>query len=111
MLSEFMEGLGRSITDWLEDAAAGQGLRRSEFLRLTRSDRDVFVQVTLPRVIEKGQALLIAVLNDATELKSLEAQFVQGQKMQAIGQLAGGVAHDFQNAWTCVISCLTSHIC
>ena len=102
MLSDFMEGLGRSITDWLEDAAAGQGLRRSEFLRLTRSDRDVFVQVTLTRVIEKGQALLIAVLNDATELKSLEAQFVQGQKMQAIGQLAGGVAHDFNNLLTAI---------
>lgn len=102
MLADFMEGLGRSISDWLEDAAAGQGLRRSEFLRLTRSDRDVFVQVTLTRVVEKGQIVLVAVLNDATELKSLEAQFVQGQKMQAIGQLAGGVAHDFNNLLTAI---------
>jgi two-component system cell cycle sensor histidine kinase/response regulator CckA len=102
MLADFMEGLGRSISDWLEDAAAGQGLRRSEFLRLIRSDRDVFVQVTLTRVVEHGQAMLVAVLNDATELKSLEAQFVQGQKMQAIGQLAGGVAHDFNNLLTAI---------
>ncbi|SHH16154.1 hybrid sensor histidine kinase/response regulator [Marivita hallyeonensis] len=102
MLPDFMEGLGRSIPDWLEDAAAGKGLRRSEFLRLTRSDREVFVQVTLTRVVEKGEAMLVAVLNDATELKSLEAQFVQGQKMQAIGQLAGGVAHDFNNLLTAI---------
>ncbi|WP_146591573.1 ATP-binding protein [Puniceibacterium confluentis] len=101
-MSEFMEGLGRSIRGWLEDAAAGRSLNRSEFLRLTRSDREVFVQVTLNRVMELGQPVLVAVLNDATELKTLEAQFVQSQKMQAIGQLAGGIAHDFNNLLTAI---------
>ncbi|KMK67253.1 ATP-binding protein [Puniceibacterium sp. IMCC21224] len=102
MLSEFMEGLGRSIKDWLGDAAAGRGLNRSEFLRLSRADREVFVQVTLNRVMEGGLPVLVAVLNDATELKTLEAQFVQSQKMQAIGQLAGGIAHDFNNLLTAI---------
>ncbi|MCT4610812.1 MAG: ATP-binding protein [Pelagimonas sp.] len=101
-ITEHMEGLGRAIRDWLVEAAEGRGLNRSEFLRLTRSDREVFVQVTLNRVIEEGEAHLVAVLNDATELKTLEAQFVQSQKMQAIGQLAGGVAHDFNNLLTAI---------
>lgn len=101
-LSEYMEGLGRALTDWLQEAASGKGLHRSEFLRLTRADQEVFVQVTLNRVVEDGQPTLIAVLNDATELKTLEAQFVQSQKMQAIGQLAGGVAHDFNNLLTAI---------
>jgi two-component system cell cycle sensor histidine kinase/response regulator CckA len=65
-------------------------------------DKEVFVQVTLNRITEGGEPALIAVLNDATELKSLEAQFVQSQKMQAIGQLAGGVAHDFNNLLTAI---------
>lgn len=99
---DLTEGLGRSISDWLEDAAMGRGTVRPETLRVRREDREIFVQVTLNRMIEKGQTVLVAVLNDATQLKSLEAQFVQSQKMQAIGQLAGGVAHDFNNLLTAI---------
>ena len=101
-LGDVLEGLGRSISDWLDDAAAGRGTVHSEFLRVRRDDREVFVQVTLNRATEDGEVVLIAVMSDATELKSLEAQFVQSQKMQAIGQLAGGVAHDFNNLLTAI---------
>lgn len=102
LLADLMEGLGRPITDWLGDAAAGRGTVHSEFMRVRRDDKEVFAQVSLNRVVEDGQPVLIAVLSDATKLKSLEAQFVQSQKMQAIGQLAGGVAHDFNNLLTAI---------
>ncbi len=105
-IEELLQGLGRPIDQWLEDASLGRGLGKPELLRARRRDQEVFVQVTLqrsePSPAAGGEADLLAVLSDATELKTLEAQFVQSQKMQAVGQLAGGVAHDFNNLLTAI---------
>ncbi len=102
VVTELIEGLGRPITERLDDTMRGRALGRSEVARGMAGGEEIFLQVAFTRTVLDGTPSVLAVLSDATELKTLEAQFVQSQKMQAVGQLAGGVAHDFNNLLTAI---------
>ena len=67
-----------------------QGLHRQK-------DGSTFpVEVNL-KYVRLDRDYIVAAVRDTTERRKLEAQFIEAQKMEVVGQLAGGVAHDFNN--------------
>src|SRR5574341_2601016 len=55
---------------------------------------------TLVRDAEGNPKTILAINTDITEKKRLEAQFLRTQRLESIGTLAGGIAHDLNNVLT-----------
>ena len=70
-----------------------------------RKDGSTYVEdqtITPVRSSSGAISHFVAVKRDLTERRRLEAQFLQAQKMEVVGRLAGGVAHDFNNLLTVI---------
>jgi PAS domain S-box-containing protein len=81
------------------------GLFEGEITLLAKDGRRVPVFIRSKAIYDKDGGFLMsdAVLRDISEKKNLEAQLFQAQKMEAVGLLAGGVAHDFNNILTVIV--------
>ena len=95
------------IPEILQKIARGESIEHHESVRLTKDGRHLNVSISVSPLRDATGDIVgaSAIARDITAQKRAEGQLRQSQKLEAIGRLAGGVAHDFNNILGIINAC------
>jgi hypothetical protein len=95
------------ISKILGQIALGETVEHHESVRVTKDGRQLNVSISVSPLRDASDKIVGAsvIARDITAQKRSEGQLRQAQKMEAIGRLAGGVAHDFNNILGIINAC------
>jgi PAS domain S-box-containing protein len=95
------------VPEILRRIAQGEHIEHFESARVTKDGRQLDVSISVSPLRDTKDEIIGAsvIARDITDQKRAESQLHQAQKMEAIGRLAGGVAHDFNNILGIISAC------
>jgi PAS domain S-box-containing protein len=104
-VDELLDGKTSNVAGDARAIALEKGEWNGELYQMTKAGHEIIVESrwTLVSDVEGRPKSMLVINTDNTEKKKLEAQFLRVQRMESIGTLAGGIAHDLNNVLTPIL--------
>ncbi|HMV47719.1 MAG TPA: ATP-binding protein [Blastocatellia bacterium] len=103
--SRMREAHRQHVRNFGETNVTQRTMGKLRMLSGLRTDGEEFpIEASISQVDADGHKLFTVIIRDITEKKRLEAQFLRAQRMESIGTLAGGIAHDLNNVLSPILT-------